>query len=151
MTINPNTVRKQQHILHMPLGTAMNRLRKSIMFHLVQETGKDVCFKCGLTIETANEFSIEHKKPWQSSNDESLFWDLDNIAFSHISCNRPHKTHKIESPDGMGWCSHCQTHKILSEFNKGTRNGSNRWCRICTTTYENSDAAKLKRKVRNSK
>ena len=45
-----------------------------------------VCFKCGETIETPETLSIEHKIPWLDNSVE-LFWDMNNIAFSHLSCN----------------------------------------------------------------
>jgi|SRR5208282_768052 len=75
--------------LGMPLGTASAQLRKMILFALVQETGKDACFRCGRKIETIEEFSIEHKESWLDRTVE-LFWDLKNIAFSHLSCNVKH-------------------------------------------------------------
>lgn len=35
-----------------------------------------------------NNLSIEHKIPWlNSENPQGLFFDLQNIAFSHLSCN----------------------------------------------------------------
>ena len=68
--------------LEMPLGTACHKLRQQIMFQLVQQTGRDICFKCNEIIESVEDFSIEHKIPWLD-NDVSLFWNLDNIAFSH--------------------------------------------------------------------
>ena len=69
-------------------GKAHNILRKLIMFSLVQELGKDICFRCGKKIETIDEFSIDHKVAWlNSENPVSLYFDLENISFSHCSCN----------------------------------------------------------------
>lgn len=69
-------------------GTACSRLRKSILFSILKEYGKNICFQCGKPIETENELSIEHKVPWlDSKNPKELFFDLNNIAFSHLSCN----------------------------------------------------------------
>lgn len=79
--------RSEDAHLGMGYGTAMNRLRKNVLFRLVQDLGRDDCFKCGLKIATALELSLEHKIPW--NGDAELFWDLDNIAFSHRACNRP--------------------------------------------------------------
>lgn len=78
-------------VLGMPHGTAVNRLRKNILFHLLKKHGENICFKCGKEIETADTLSIEHKEPWQSNLSSQLFWDLENIAFSHMFCNRPHR------------------------------------------------------------
>lgn len=39
-------------------------------------------------IETVKELSIEQKTPWlDSENPVSVFFDLNNIAFSHLKCN----------------------------------------------------------------
>lgn len=81
-----NYNKNKNDFLGMPYGTACNRLRKQILFSLLKETKKDICFQCGERIEKVNELSVEHKRPWLNENVE-LFWDLDNIAFSHLSCN----------------------------------------------------------------
>jgi len=60
---------------------------------LVQETNKDDCFVCGEKIDSVAELSIEHKKPWLDV-DADLFWDLENISFSHRKCNRPHNPYR---------------------------------------------------------
>lgn len=86
---------KKRKQLGMAAGTANARLRKLILFSLVQKTEQDTCFRCGKRIETVDELSIEHKQSWLDVSVE-LFWDLDNIAFSHLSCNvaaskKPHQ------------------------------------------------------------
>ena len=81
------SARKSQ-LLGMPFGTANGRLRKQIMFHLVQRLGLDICYRCNKEISVVSEFSLEHIKAWQSSEDPvQTFFDLNNIAFSHHSCN----------------------------------------------------------------
>lgn len=35
---------------------------------------------------SADDWSIEHIEPWIGV-DPDLFWDLDNITFSHKKCN----------------------------------------------------------------
>ena len=79
--------------LGMPYGTACNKLRKEIMFSLVCELNRNICFVCNETIESSKEFTIEHKQPW-FDNDPDLFWDLKNIAFSHSKCNQPPPSRK---------------------------------------------------------
>jgi len=80
--------KKKNEQLKMNHGTAASRLRKAILFNLLQETGKDVCFQCGEKIECIDHLSIEHKVPWLDSEDPiRLFFDIENIAFSHLSCN----------------------------------------------------------------
>ena len=67
-------------------GTAMHRLKKIIMFELSKKAGMDRCHRCKLLITDVSEFSVEHIEPWLWNSVE-LFWDMNNIAFSHLSCN----------------------------------------------------------------
>lgn len=123
--------------LGVSIGTAANRLRKMIMFDMARKLDMLDCFKCGKPIETPEEFSIEHMIPWLH-NDPNLFWDLDNIAFSHLKCHVAHTNRggiyrRIIPPDGQGWCSICNEFKDKSEFrsNKTFWNGISRWCKSC--------------------
>ena len=96
--------KKAPLLLGMSGGAARNRLVKSILFMLAQKVGLDTCFRCGTKIETVAEFSMDHKEDWERSADPvKAFFDLANIAFSHLSCNsgaasRPTKkyTSKLE-------------------------------------------------------
>ncbi len=79
---------KKKEQLGMAIGTAANRLRKAVLFDLLEKTGLNICFQCGEVITDIATLSIEHKVPWLDSDDpKGLFFDLDNIAFSHLSCN----------------------------------------------------------------
>lgn len=79
---------KKSKQLGMPIGTATNRLKKQILFNLIKKANENFCFQCGAEIENVNELSIEHKIPWLDSEKPlDLFFNLDNIAFSHLSCN----------------------------------------------------------------
>jgi len=87
MTRTAQNLKKDKQ-LGMSHGTAGGRLRKSVMFWLVCLAGRDWCFQCGEQIETESCLSIEHKKPWLDSIDPvGMFFDINNIAFSHLSCN----------------------------------------------------------------
>jgi hypothetical protein len=102
-----------------PIGTAQGKLRKLILFQLIQLLNLDICYRCQERISSVSELSIEHIIPWlDSENPIELFYDLDNIAFSHLSCNSiaARKPNKIFSPIGMSWCSECRIHKPLEEF-----------------------------------
>jgi len=80
--------KKKAEQLGMPHGTAQGRLRKQILFALVQYTKLDICFRCHGIIKKIENLSIEHKVPWLDSEDPvGLFFDMDNIAFSHTTCN----------------------------------------------------------------
>jgi hypothetical protein len=130
---------KKSEQLGMNFGTASNRLRKNILFSLLVKLNENICFQCGKLIEDVTELSIEHKIPWLD-NDPSLFWDLDNIAFSHLSCNcvAADRSHLAKNnygkriyPEGTKWCVGCKTLHDLNEFGKdNNRNsGYNPYCR----------------------
>lgn len=125
--------RKKAQQLGMSHGTANNRLRKAILFRLVQRVGDDTCYQCGQKIEKIDNFSIEHKEAWLNSNNPiELFFDLDNIAFSHTSCNygakktwnkgnvAPHGTKTRYSYHGCR-CDKCRKalRKSISEWREG--------------------------------
>ncbi len=99
-------------------GTARNQLKNLFLFKLIVETGRNQCHRCGNPM-TAEDFSIEHIKDWLWV-DPTLFWDLNNISFSHRKCNyaSSRKTTKIISPEGMSWCGKCKQHLPLAEFPK---------------------------------
>ena len=59
-----NSSRRKAETLGMSPGTAMSRLRKMILFQLVQRVGEDTCYRCGKKIESVEELSIEHKEQW---------------------------------------------------------------------------------------
>ena len=80
--------RIKAEILGMPFGTASGRLRKLLLFDFAQKLNKDICFKCGNRIDNVEDFSIEHITTWQNSDSPiKTFFDIENIAFSHLKCN----------------------------------------------------------------
>ncbi|MFL6211126.1 MAG: HNH endonuclease [Pyrinomonadaceae bacterium] len=90
------------------------------MLHLLQRHGENACFKCGKLILRADELTLEHKQAWRA-NGAALFWDLDNIAFSHAQCNLRTGWVKREVVDGMLWCSVCKQSLPISCFHKESR------------------------------
>ena len=69
-------------------STASNRLKKEILFSFVRKAGENKCYQCGEEIKDVSTFSIEHKIPWlDSKSPTDLYFDLNNISFSHLSCN----------------------------------------------------------------
>ena len=131
---------RKSAFLGMPHGTACNRLRKMVMFELLRRHGENACFKCSKEIETAEELSIDHKQPWEGISVE-LFWALDNIAFSHLKCNRNHR-HKSGGarrrkvgPEGTAWCRSCKAFLPVAEFSRhrGRWNKLQPWCNGCYT------------------
>ena len=108
--------RKQvKKFLGMDKGTAMHRLKKTIMFELVKKAGMDRCYRCRLLITNVSELSVEHMKSWLWK-DVKLFWDINNIAFSHLACN-------VRASNFKQKCG------SYSKYLKGCR------CDICETKY----------------
>ena len=93
---------------------------RQILFDMVRKLQRDTCYQCDKPILTLEEFSIEHKTPWlHASNAAELYFDLDNIAFSHRSCNygAARSARKVElKDDGTHWCGGCQAYKPESDF-----------------------------------
>ena len=78
---------EKQNQLGMNPSTAQHRLVKDILWSFIVKLGLDTCCKCGSKM-CRNTFSIEHIVPWlHSRNPLDLFFDLDNISFSHLKCN----------------------------------------------------------------
>jgi hypothetical protein len=132
MSTNMNQEKSRQ--LGINHSTANAKLRKNILFHLISKYGDNFCFQCGAEIESVDDLSIEHKVPWLH-NSPDLYWDMENIAFSHLVCNvgAARKPNKIDIPEGMGWCKYCKTFKNESEFCSDKVYGIRRECRECGT------------------
>ncbi len=74
--------------LGMSYSKAAHRLRRKILFTLAKRCGMTKCYRCDEEITDEVSLSVEHKIGWQYSEDPiKMFWDIDNIAFSHKSCN----------------------------------------------------------------
>jgi hypothetical protein len=115
---NSNKVKDQA--LGMSHGTAGGKLRKNIMYKYVRKAGEHFCYKCGSEIESVDDLSIEHKEPWlYADNPLEMFMDLDNIAFSHLSCNQPHiRRGRVPGPIPTETkpCTLCGISKSISDF-----------------------------------
>lgn len=131
-----NSNAKKNATLGMSHSTATNRLRKMVLFRQLNKCGDNICIRCGLVIETVNELSIEHIKPWEGRSSD-LFWDLDNVAFSHVSCNKPHsydrESQKKIGPQGTVWCRAHKDFLPIQNFWKhsGNWNGFSNTCIEC--------------------
>jgi hypothetical protein len=137
-----NSNQSKAKTLGMPAGTAAGRLRKLILFDLLQRHKENICSRCLKLIETADELSIEHLLPWEGISAD-LFWDLKNIAFSHMACNRPHRNIggaalRKKSPEGMAWCNGCQKDLPVSCFWKAENrwNGLQNYCKVCKEAHK---------------
>lgn len=88
---------KKKNQLGESSSSAAAKLKKILLFSMVKELNRSNCFHCSFPITKVEDFTVEHKIPWlDSKNPVELFFDLDNIAFSHFKCNsgaarKPHK------------------------------------------------------------
>lgn len=121
---------KKQIQLGMNPSTANGRLVKDLLFNFVTQAGH-VCFRCSEPM-TRETFSIEHTTPWLDSEDPiGLFFDMKNIAYSHLSCN-------------IG--ARRTTSRPLRGYKHGTsayRYGCR--CETCKTVYSEARAERYKR------
>ncbi len=136
------SVEAKDKFLGIKYGTACHRLRKSLLFDFAVKLGYDKCFRCGEAL-SEKDFTMDHKENWLHESVD-LFWDLDNISFSHLSCNsangsRPGK--KI-GPEGTSWCKGCKKFLLLVEFCKSNskygRNINGEWIRPTCKGCDNS-------------
>ncbi len=80
--------KRRAKLLGMPISSARSKLVKQILFDLLIRYNENFCYRCNEEIKTIRELSIEHKVAWLNSDKpKELFFDLENIAFSHLSCN----------------------------------------------------------------
>lgn len=78
---------KKSEQLGMNPSTASGRLIKDLLWNFINLQGMNTCHHCGKEM-TRETFSIEHVIPWLDSEDPvGLYFDLDNIKFSHLACN----------------------------------------------------------------
>jgi len=110
------SARKRNELLGMNHSTAYHRLRKMVLWKYVVFVGDDVCYRCGERIGSIEELSIEHKESWLGSEDPlSSFFDLDNVAFSHLKCNSAAVSPELKSngeKNGNSKLTEDDVHKI---------------------------------------
>ena len=116
--------------LGIPFGTATSKLRKIVLFSVLQKHGETICYRCGTDIESVDEFSMDHKVPWFGADNE-LFWDLENVGYSHLVCNtgarrnHPQPALRKVGPPGTSWCTSCRRFRPVERITKGGKNGRN--------------------------
>ena len=105
----------------MSYSTAGNRLKKMLFFKLVKETNNDICYRCEEKITHYIELSIDHMESWLDQ-DNSLFWDVENIAYSHLTCN------SANAP-----VSSINKHPNYNSYTSGCRCEA---CKMCKKMYQ---------------
>lgn len=125
----------------MDYATASTRLRKMVLFHLIKQLNLDICFRCKLKITDYRDLSLDHIKDWlDEPNGKDLFFDVENIAFSHIKCNiSTRRSRVIElTCDGCG----ITFIKLLRDYKKLHSKGRKKFfCkRTCYNKWHSSGA-----------
>lgn len=71
-------------------STAERRLLRILVRELFKDKlGRLYCFRCEKQILDDHPFDIDHKVSWKTAKDpETMYFDVNNIALSHQSCNR---------------------------------------------------------------
>jgi hypothetical protein len=126
--------------LGLSFGAANHRLHRAVMWSLIEQCGRTDCFRCGSPMDEST-YSVDHREPWLGES-VALFWDMQNIEFSHLRCNvdarrRGGPTTRKISPDiveteGHRWCISCRESKPLADFYVKRPSGRlYSSCRIC--------------------
>lgn len=133
----------KSNALGMNFGTASSRLRKTILYSMLYGKVYDRnCFRCGQEIEDIDDLSVEHKEPWQFANDpKAAFFDLENIAFSHLSCNSGAGNYNRLPRE------ECYRGHPLTGRNRLVRKDGRVQCRICRRASQNTDAERQRKRV----
>lgn len=123
--------------LGIPLSTAKSRLDRIIIFNLVEKLGLNSCYRCNGAM-SIDDISVEHKTPWiNEDNAMELYFDIENISFSHNLCNSSARRYN----NTIAWNKGKITHGT-SGYRTGCR------CDICKKKYSEARKAKyLKNKT----
>lgn len=112
---------RKAQLLGMNFVTARNRLDRDLLFAFAKKLGHK-CHRCGKDL-TRDTFSVDHIENWSMSDDPvKAFFDIDNVAFSHMWCNTKERTersikkdHGLHMYDRHGCrCSVCKNAKSES-------------------------------------
>jgi hypothetical protein len=68
-----------------------------LFFSLVKKLELDTCHRCNERITDYKQLSIDHIETWLNKSND-LFWDINNIAYSHLSCNSAKSASSTENP-----------------------------------------------------
>lgn len=86
---NPNSKRDKIYSqLNMSFSKASYLLKKQLFYSLLKQKQLHICYRCNNEISNCKELSIDHIEDWLSSaNPKFSFYNLDNLAYSHLTCN----------------------------------------------------------------
>jgi len=134
-----NIVRKE--IIGMSHASASRQLYRMILLKYLKKLGLNICFRCKKPIEDVETLSLDHKVDWMNhENAHALFWDINNIAFSHKKCNVRGIGDVVKNrPNGMEWCYGCKQYLSIEKFSANNSDKQRRsvhgYCKQCAHEY----------------
>ncbi len=82
------TATRYREQLGLSYPAASYRLIRKLLFSLLVESKRAICLRCKQPIDSVEDMTIDHMIPWRNKADaQELFYDIENIAFSHPRCN----------------------------------------------------------------
>lgn len=96
-------------------NTMNRRLFNNIIFDLASKLNLTTCHRCKNQIKCVDEMSLDHKINWCWAEDKDkseLFYDVNNIAFSHQTCNYSARVHMDKTSKYVG------VYKTINKNNK---------------------------------
>ena len=129
--LNARSSLKARESLGMSQSTAHRQLTKKLLYAFMLKAGETKCYRCKKPL-LFEDFSMDHKEVWRNKpNAYELYFDLDNIAFSHQHCNSG-------AAKKGGWNKGKVTHGT-SGYRLGCR------CDVCKSAYSTARAERYAR------
>jgi len=91
---------KSYQFFGMSIDTARRKLVKNLLFEFMYHNNSNICFRCKNPILSPEDLAIEHVQDWVDNPE--LFWDLSNLTFSHINCDRRNAMISVEVVNEKG-------------------------------------------------
>lgn len=146
MSRNSNTYATDRNnrlkdILGETISNATYKLRKILLFEFAKRLDLHHCFRCGEPIDNIDEFTVDHVLSWRLHKSRELFYDIDNIKFSHFKCNCANYTKSKTRPNARKnkikneekFCDLCMRFIPLAQFHKKSNavDGYQTYCKRC--------------------
>jgi hypothetical protein len=132
---------RKDAVLGMAHGTACGRLRKAVLFSLIQQLGLAACARCGGEIASAEELSLDHVVDWEGAEDPcGVFFDLDNVTFSHLACNNRARSKRE-------YCAKGHAYTSAGVLERGSDGVVRRRCGICKRAANRDSMQRIRGRV----
>lgn len=125
-----NSAKRKAEKLGMSFGAARHKLVKSILWDFIVKSKQNTCYQCNTEILTISDLSIEHKTPWETSeNPVKKYFDLNNIAYSHLPCNvkRLNQPSKVSCPSLGSYRGGCRCEGCVETYRQHHRDNKKKY------------------------